>query len=247
MIRHTRSSLQVIQNMRLFVFILILTASFPSQSTSLVTFDPSLFDTSEDIPLGDISSSTNSFDSASDQFFSVDDQWNFPQDSPNLDFSLADTSCSDHAEESSPIFAKLRSRAPNAGAICVPHGTTKSEPEWQDGDSDVQTGTINLIPEYPIPVFPDILRNGLSSTVCEKYTAVIMFPACDSGLPKDRSLSPIFFNQYFPMYKLENCHICMFLRLLLFEICFSPRIPPVRPLLLFSCQPHLTSSPFHTY
>lgn len=218
MVRYTRSSLQIISNMRLPVLILILTTSFPSQSSSLVTSDPSWFNASEDqlsIPFEDVSSTTNTFDSASDQFFSADDQWNLPQDSPNLDFSLADASCSNHADESNPITAKLRSRVPNTGAICAPHGTTKSEPEWQDGDSDIQTDTINLIPDYPIIVFPDILRDGLSSTVCEKYTVVVLFPVCDSGQPKDRTTSLIYYNQYFPMYKLDNCIICTFLCLLL--------------------------------
>ena len=209
--------------MRLPVLVLILTASYPSHSSSLVTSDPSLFDTSEDqlsIPFEAISSSTNSFDSASDQFFSTDDQWNLLQDSANLDFSLADASCSDHADEFNPIIAKLRSRAPNPGAICAPDRATKSEPEWQDGDSDIQTGIINLIPDFPIIVFPDILRDGLSSTVCEKYTAVILFPVCDSGQPKDRSTSLMYHNPYFPMYKLDNCLICTFLRRFFVYFCF---------------------------
>lgn len=203
--------------MRLLFFILF-SASLQSPSTSFVTADPSLFDTTEDqlsVPLGDISSS-NIFDPTDDQIYSTPDQWNLPQDSPSLDFSVVDASCSDHAEEADlPLIAKLRSRAPKPDDICVPEGKVDaagSEPEWQNGNSDVQTGVVNVIPDFPLLVFPDILRHGLSPSVCDKYTAVVMFPVCDSGHPKDRSVSLIHWNPYFPMYKLDNCQICTFLR-----------------------------------
>lgn len=230
------------QNMRLTVLILISTASFPSHSASFVNPDPSLFDTFGDqlsIPFGDTSYPTNTFDFASDQFYSADDPWNLPPDSPNLDFPLADASCSDHADESNlPLVAKLRSRASNSGAICAPDRTTKSEPDWQDGGSDVQTGIINLIPEFPILVFPDILRDGLSPTVCGKYTVVIMYPVCDSGQPIDRSTSLIYFNPNFPMYKLDNCHVCTFLRLLLFFFFYSNSSRFILALFRLPTPPH---------
>ena len=207
--------LQIIQNMRLPILILISTASFSSKSTSLVTSDPPLFDATEDqlsIPFGDIFSSSTTFDSASDQFYSADDQWNLPEDSTNFDLPLADVSCSDHADDANlSLIAKLRSRAPNTGDTCAPAGTTKAEPEWQDGDS-----VINLIPDFPILVFPDILKDGLSPNACGRFTAVIMFPVCDSGHPKDRSISLMYINPYFPMYKLYNCLICTFFQLLFF-------------------------------
>lgn len=215
--------LQIIRNMRLAVLILISTASFSSRSSSFLTSDPPLFDATEDQPsisFGDIFSSSTTFDSASDQFYPADDQWNLPEDFTDFDLSLADASCSDHANDANlPLIAKLRSRAPDAGDICAPDATTKAEPEWQDGDS-----VINLIPDFPILVFPDIMKNGLSPTVCGKYSAVIMFPVCDSGYPQDRSISVVYYNPYFPMYKLDNCLICTFFQLLLFSFRHSSNL-----------------------
>lgn len=169
------------------------------------------------MPSEDSLSSANTFDLGSTQTYPAADQWDLPQDFPNPDLSFVDASCSDHADEATlPQIAKLRSRAPNTGGICAPGG---SEPEWQDNDDDIHTGVVNPDPEFPIMVFPDVMRNGLSSSICDKYSFVVMYPVCDSGSLKDRSISLIFWNPTFPLYKLNNCNICTFFRSL------SPPLP----------------------
>ena len=187
-----------------------------------MTSDPSLFDITEDrtsVLFEDIFSSTNPFDLVSTLTYPTADQWNLPQDDPaNLELSFIDASCSGHADEAElPLIAKLRSRAPNTGGICMPEGTINapgSEPEWQDGLNDVEYGVFNPDPEFPVLVFPDVLHNGLSPGVCDLYSIVIMYPVCDSGNPADRSISRIYSDPHYPMYTLDHCQICTFIRLL---------------------------------
>lgn len=224
--------------MRLLVLILFSTTSFPSPSTSTSTSsetsDPSLFETTEDqlsIPSEDI------FDT---QIYPVADNWNLPQDSPNLDLSFLDASCSNQADEANlPLIAKLRSRAQKPGGACTPEGTANpggSEPVGQNDLDEINAPVVNTDPEFPIPVFPDVLQTGLSPNICEKLNLFIMFPVCDSGNPMDRSISLIYQNPLYLMYKLDNCFICTFLRLFLFSFPFID--PPLSPYIyLPTCPP----------
>lgn len=228
--------------MRLLVLILLSTASFPSPSISIGTSDPFLFESSEDSPFSisseDIASSTNTFNLISSQDYPAADQWNLPQESANLDFSFLDASCTDPAHEANlPLISKLRSRAGNTGGICGPEGTAEtpqSEPERPNDNNDINSPVFNSGPEFPLLVFPDVIQNGYSPSICDKFTVTASVAVCDSGVPADRSISLNYWNPFVTVYTLENCYICTFLHLLF--------IPAVLRLILHS---PLALAPFH--
>jgi hypothetical protein len=160
-------------------------------------------------------------------------------DSLDLDFQFIASSCDDQAEVTdlfSPIAkpkpkpkpkpkskwkkkSKVRARGHHdtrdGGKTCVtPSGEIPAEnedPQSQDDDiDDINQWVIDTDPEFPIPVFSDVVpETGMAPDICEKYSLYTLFPVCDSGNPSDHKPSLVYQSPFHTMYKLDRCMICM--------------------------------------
>ena len=207
--------------MRLLL-ILLSTIMFLTTSTSVETSDPSWLETTKDqstVPSEDVSSTSN-YNLFDAQTYPAADEWNLLQESSDLGLAILATSCNDHADETdSSLIGKLRIRAHKTDDTCSA-GTINSgeRGDWGEDDvDDIYAPVVDTDTKFPILVFPDVVRTKLSPSICDKYSLLVMNPVCDSGIPPERTISLIFSNPLYPMYKLDNCFICMFTLLLSFS------------------------------
>lgn len=228
-----QNSPRTVPNMRSLLLVFLLTTISPPFSASFESSDPSWFETTED--LSSSSSSASIFDLANAQTYPTGDKWNFDQDSSTLDLSFLEASCSNRADETNLSFtAKVRARARDTGNTC-PKGTANpGGPGVSGGDDldDMYDSVADSDPEFPILVFPDVMRAGLSPNLCGKYNLVPMYAVCDSGNLVDRSISLIYLSPFYTTYKLDNCQVCTFrlLLLLLHLLLFHSSLSSLTPL-----------------